>query len=108
MLRETEVVVGRQIEFGGDGIRINCIQPSVLVNTEITGDNTAFLDANVALTPLGRGATSADVVDVVLFLAGDESAFVTGADVPVDGGLTSGGLFTEIHRRMTAAPALRS
>jgi NAD(P)-dependent dehydrogenase (short-subunit alcohol dehydrogenase family) len=39
--------------------------------------------------PLGRLATIADVANAVVFLAGDEAAFINGAAIPVDGGLTS-------------------
>jgi NAD(P)-dependent dehydrogenase (short-subunit alcohol dehydrogenase family) len=44
----------------------------------------------VALHPLGRLATAAEVAGVVAFLASDEAAFMTGLSLPVDGGRSVG------------------
>ena len=51
----------------------------------------AFRDANVAETPLGRTGTVDEVAPLVLFLVSDESSFISGAEIPVDGGLTAHG-----------------
>ena len=49
------------------------------------------LAANLAETPLGRTGSVNDVAPLVLFLLSDESPFITGAEIPVDGGLTAHG-----------------
>ncbi|MGW2724675.1 SDR family oxidoreductase, partial [Streptomyces sp. NPDC001492] len=48
-------------------------------------------EANLRLTPLGRTGTVDDIAPLVAFLLSDDSAFITGAEIPVDGGLTSHG-----------------
>lgn len=51
----------------------------------------AFRDANIAETPLGRVGTVEDVAPLVVFLLSDDTSFITGAEIPVDGGLTAHG-----------------
>ena len=46
----------------------------------------SFRRANLANTPLGRLGEVADIVPAVLFLLSDASSFITGAEIPVDGG----------------------
>jgi NAD(P)-dependent dehydrogenase (short-subunit alcohol dehydrogenase family) len=52
-------------------------------------DEQAFLDGARSLQPLGRVGRPEDVASAALFLASDESSFVTGATLPVDGGFTA-------------------
>ncbi|MFF5187941.1 SDR family NAD(P)-dependent oxidoreductase [Streptomyces sp. NPDC000345] len=78
-------------ELGPRGIRVNIIHPG-FVETEMTASAApAFREANLRETPLGRTGTVEDVTPLVVFLLSDDSAFVTGAEIPVDGGLTAHG-----------------
>lgn len=76
--------------YGRDGVRCNSIHPST-VDTPMTaclfqdlGKKQERLDE----VPLGRLATPDDVANAVLFLCAEESAFINGISLPVDGGTT--------------------
>ncbi|MGW2567411.1 SDR family oxidoreductase [Streptomyces sp. NPDC001537] len=79
------------MELGPRGIRVNTIHPG-FIETDMTASAApAFREANLRLTPLGRTGTVDDITPLVAFLLSDDSAFITGAEIPVDGGLTSHG-----------------
>jgi len=75
-------------EFAARGITVNAVAPGL-----ITTDMTAALDEELreqmrSLIPLGRFGVAEDVAHVVAFLASDAAAYITGAVLPVDGGLS--------------------
>jgi NAD(P)-dependent dehydrogenase (short-subunit alcohol dehydrogenase family) len=76
--------------YAKDGIRCNSIHPST-VDTPLV--QKMFADPvkkqqRLEEVPLGRLATSLDVANAVLFLASEESSFINGVSLPVDGGVT--------------------
>ena len=77
-------------ELGSRGITVNVVAPG-FVDTEMTAalgeERVTALKAQI---PLGRTATPDEVAAVVRFLASDEAAYITGAVIPVDGGLGMG------------------
>lgn len=78
-------------ELAKDHIRINSISPGA-VRTGINRDSFADKRIHTAMTsaiPLGRIGEPDDLAGVVAFLAGPDSRYVTGIDIPVDGGLIS-------------------
>ncbi len=75
-------------ELAPERIRANAIAPGVLDNDFTKGQMTREIkDEIAAKVPLGRLGTSEDVANVCLFLASDLSAYMTGAVLPVNGGL---------------------
>lgn len=77
-------------EVGGRGITANVVAPG-FVDTEMTAELTAERRTEIlAGVPLGRYATPQEVSGVVTWLASEAAAYVTGAVIPVDGGLGMG------------------
>ena len=84
------------LDHAAENIRVNCICPA-LVDTPMgreslahLGDPAAELARRAAQIPLGRMGTPDDVARLALFLASDESSWMTGAALPLDGGYTAG------------------
>ncbi|WP_020660436.1 SDR family NAD(P)-dependent oxidoreductase [Amycolatopsis benzoatilytica] len=85
------------VDFGAQGVRANVICPGT-VPTAMTermlldrgcGDPQAGIQATMTKYPLRRLGIPSEIARAALFLAGDDSSFVTGTVVPVDGGLTA-------------------
>ena len=77
-------------ELGSRSITANVVAPGP-VATDMTGAlSEARLAELTAAVPLGRMATADEIAGVVQFLAGPDAAYITGAVIPVDGGLGMG------------------
>ena len=83
------------VRYGPSGIRVNAIAPGSLRTPaweqRVEKDPDVF-ERVARWYPLGRVGEPEDVVGAALFLASDEAAWITGAVLPVDGGLTAGNL----------------
>ena len=83
------------LDHAAEGIRVNCICPSIVDTELVQGlfanlpDPQAARDARAQSIPLGRFGQPVDVAQLAVFLASDESSWMTGAAIPVDGGLTA-------------------
>ncbi|HEY1967030.1 MAG TPA: SDR family oxidoreductase [Pseudonocardia sp.] len=76
-------------EYGSQGIRVNAICPGP-IRTAISDSLPPDLIAGVvAATPIGRYGTPAEVANLAVFLASDESSFITGTEILIDGGYTT-------------------
>lgn len=73
------------LELGPYGIRVNSVHPGIIDTEMIAG---LALDKAAETVPLRRIGSAGDVADLVLWLASDESSFVSGAEVAIDGAMT--------------------
>ncbi|WP_145942959.1 SDR family NAD(P)-dependent oxidoreductase [Corynebacterium glyciniphilum] len=83
------------LELEGSGVRVNSVHPSPVNTRMMRSIESGFNEEDsesarrdfAGRIPLGRYAESVDVANLVLFLASDESTFITGAQYRVDGGM---------------------
>jgi NAD(P)-dependent dehydrogenase (short-subunit alcohol dehydrogenase family) len=84
------------LQYAPHGIRANTIMPGMMdtphIYQAIVGqyedDRKAMVEARSALCPMGRMGTGWDVANAAAFLASDEASYITGVNLPVDGGIT--------------------
>lgn len=76
-------------EYAGKNIRVNSILPGAIKTGMTAGMDQAALNVVYKATPMGRMAEASEVANLALFLASDESSFVTGSNILIDGGYTS-------------------
>jgi 3alpha(or 20beta)-hydroxysteroid dehydrogenase len=72
-------------EFGHEGIRVNSIHPGV-IDTPLAEAQKLIIDQLMPNLPLGRIGQPAEIAQLILFLASDESSYSTGSEFTVDGG----------------------
>ena len=70
-------------------IRVNTIHPGLIQTPASTRDLTAQAIADANIGPMGRWGQPEEIAYGCVFLASDEASFVTGADLPIDGGLSA-------------------
>ena len=79
------------VQYAGEGIRVNSIHPGP-IETPMTAASSADPEVKakmISRIPMGRYGQPVEVAQAVLYLASDESSFVTGSEVVVDGGWTA-------------------
>lgn len=89
------------LELAPKGVRVNCVCPGV-VDTDMIRTNARLFEALQGITPMGHMAAPEQIAEVMFFLLGPHSSYVTGADIAVDGGVTGGGIFWPVGRAVGA------
>jgi len=77
------------LELGARGIRVNAVMPGLVETPLMENASPAFRVAAIAEIPLGRTGTVDDIAPLMVFLVSDASAYMNGAELVVDGGLTA-------------------
>ena len=79
------------IQYAHEGIRVNSVHPGPIITpmTEARRSDEVVRQRMISRIPLGRYGESEDVAYAVLYLASDESSFVTGSELVIDGGWTA-------------------
>ena len=81
------------VEYGPGNLRVNAVAPGTVRTRaweQRLADNPAVFDEVAGWYPLGRVATPLDVARAVAFLLSEDAAYITGAVLPVDGGIGAG------------------
>lgn len=83
------------LDHAHENIRVNCICPSIVETDLVQGlfsgteAGRKARESRLNMLPLGRFGQPQDVAELAVFLASDESAWLTGTAIPIDGGLTA-------------------
>jgi NAD(P)-dependent dehydrogenase (short-subunit alcohol dehydrogenase family) len=83
------------MDHAHENVRVNCICPSIVETELVKGlftaneQGEALRESRIATIPLGRMGRPTDVAELAVFLASEESSWLTGAAIPLDGGLSA-------------------
>ncbi|MDJ0042013.1 SDR family NAD(P)-dependent oxidoreductase [Pantoea allii] len=79
------------MDYGADGVRVNAICPGFTFTdlTEGVKNDQALLERFYDRIPLRRAGEPEDIADAIAFIASEDARYITGANLPVDGGLTA-------------------
>jgi 3alpha(or 20beta)-hydroxysteroid dehydrogenase len=95
------------LQFAPWNIRVNSIHPATIAETGFARHGGAgFAEAAAAAIPLGRLGLPRETAELVLFLASDDSGFITGAEIAIDGGYIAAGT-VHLRSRVRAELARR-
>ena len=90
------------LEYSTDGIRVNTVCPGLVESPLLNSGTKEFVEESLKAIPLNRVAKPLEVAQTVAFLLHEASAYITGADIVVDGGLTSAGIYKQITERLAS------
>lgn len=85
----TGMTAAAALELARNKIRVNSIHPGLIDTPMVASDDPNANNKLIRATPLRRAGQPEEIARVALFLASEESSYMTGAHVPVDGGVTA-------------------
>ncbi|MGO6723741.1 SDR family NAD(P)-dependent oxidoreductase [Rhizobium ruizarguesonis] len=74
------------VSYAPDNVRVNSVHPGLIRTPLVTAQSEEMNNGIISNTPMGRMGTTEEVAQCCLFLASDDSSFVTGSELVVDGG----------------------
>jgi 3alpha(or 20beta)-hydroxysteroid dehydrogenase len=80
---------GAAVSYGPDNVRVNAICPGLVVTGMTESASSAAVDAMKAQIPLRRDGRPEEISGAVVFLASDDSSYITGVVLPIDGGFVA-------------------
>jgi 3alpha(or 20beta)-hydroxysteroid dehydrogenase len=95
------------LELGPRGIRVNAVMPGLMATSMTSDVPQQVSEALIGSVPLARAATTADVAATVLFLLSEESSYLSGLEIPVDGGQMAHGGMKSLSDAVRAAASGR-
>jgi NAD(P)-dependent dehydrogenase (short-subunit alcohol dehydrogenase family) len=96
------------LDYADQGIRVNVVAPGPILTYHLEAAGPQAQRAAAQSTPMRRTGSAAEVAQVVLWLCSDQSSFVTGTVLPIDGGQAAGNKPPQMYRQgqpMTGQPA---
>jgi 3alpha(or 20beta)-hydroxysteroid dehydrogenase len=94
-------------EYGARGIRVNIVHPGFVETPMTANAPTAMRTVQLQTTPLERFGESNEVASVVVFLISDAASYISGVEIPVDGGSTAVGASKLMADQIAAEAARR-
>lgn len=85
-------MVIKLLKIANHNLRLNSVHPGTILTPlvqKLADSDPEYEKKQLGLHPIGRLGKPEEVANLVLFLASDESSFITGASIPVDGGYTA-------------------
>lgn len=87
------------LDYADRGIRVNVVAPGPILTHHLLRAGEQAQRMAAASVPMARVGTTSEVADVVLWLCSDQSSFITGATIPIDGGQLAGHKPPQMYRQ---------